>query len=73
MIMASQEQVAYVGDAFIIIHNYYTNKKKYKKKRWRVRQLLQLRKTYSGKRFIFDLHANGLIILQECQEPVLNI
>jgi hypothetical protein len=30
------------------------------KKRWWVRQLLQRRKTYSGERFILDLHANDL-------------
>lgn len=30
------------------------------KRRWWVRQLLQRRKTYSGERFIFDLHASDL-------------
>lgn len=30
------------------------------KRRWWVRQLLQRRKTYSGERFILDLHASDL-------------
>jgi hypothetical protein len=30
------------------------------KRRWWVRQLLQRRKTYSGERFILDLHTSDL-------------
>lgn len=59
--MVSLEQVVCVGAAFIIIHNHYKNKMKYRsKRRWWVRQLLQRRKTYSGERFILDLHASDL-------------